>query len=50
MPGAHELLGLVIVIFILWVLLKVARVAIRLIFFTIAVVIILGALYWVLMR
>lgn len=50
MPGAHEIIGLLIVIFILWVLLKVARLAIRLIFFMVAVVIILGALYWVFMR
>ncbi len=50
MPGAHELLGLVIVIFVLWILLKVARAAIRLVFITIAVVIVFGAFYWVFVR
>lgn len=50
MPGANELLGLVIVIFIIWIVLKVARVAIRLILFVIALAIIIGALYWVFAR
>lgn len=50
MPSANELLGLVIVIFIIWIILKVARVAIRLIFFVITLVIIIGALNWVFVR
>jgi hypothetical protein len=50
MPGANELLGLVIAILIVWVLLKVARFAIKLFFFVIAIAIILGAYYWVFVR
>jgi hypothetical protein len=50
MPGADELLGLVIVIFAVWVLLKVARVAIRLILFVVSIVIIIGAFYLVFVR
>ncbi|HEY3057198.1 MAG TPA: hypothetical protein VGK31_14830 [Thermoanaerobaculia bacterium] len=50
MPSPNELLGLVIVIFVIWFVLKLARVAIRLILFVIAVVVIIGALYWLLMR
>jgi hypothetical protein len=50
MPSPNELLGLVIVIFVIWFVLKLARVAIRLIFFVIAVVVIIGALYWLLVR
>ncbi|MGZ5476722.1 MAG: hypothetical protein ACXW3E_08415 [Thermoanaerobaculia bacterium] len=50
MPGANELLGLVIAILICWVLLKVARVAIKLFLFVIAIVIVFGAYYWVFVR
>ena len=50
MPGTNELLGLLIVIFIVWVVLKLARVAIRLIIFIIMAVIVLGALYWLFAR
>lgn len=50
MPSANELLGLVIVIFFIWVVLKLMRVAIRIIFLVIAVAVIVGALYWLFMR
>ncbi len=50
MPGAHELIGLVIVIFIIWIFLKVARVAIRIIFLIITLVVIFGAVDWLFMR
>jgi len=50
MPGIPELLGLLIVIFVIWILLKVARLAFRLIFFFVAVAIIAGAAYWFFMR
>ena len=50
MPSANELLGLVIVIFIIWLVLKVARVAIRLILFVVAMLIIVAALGWVFVR
>jgi hypothetical protein len=50
MPGANELLGLVIAVLICWVLLKVARLAIKLFLFVIAIGIVFGAWYWVAVR
>jgi hypothetical protein len=46
----NELIGLLIAIIVIWFVLKLAKVAIRLIVFVIAVVIIAGALYYVFMR
>jgi hypothetical protein len=50
MPGIQELLGVLIVIFVIWFILKMARVAIRLILFVIALVLLAGALYFVFVR
>ncbi|HEV7920798.1 MAG TPA: hypothetical protein VGR02_08425 [Thermoanaerobaculia bacterium] len=50
MPGIQELLGVLIVIFVIWFVLKMARVAIRLILFVIALVLLVGALYFVFVR
>jgi len=50
MPGIQELLGVLIVIFVIWFVLKMARVAIRLILFVIALVIVVGALYFMFVR
>lgn len=50
MLGTSELLGFLLVIFVLWIVLKVARVAIRLIFLFVTIAIILGALYWLFAR
>ncbi|HXH90615.1 MAG TPA: hypothetical protein VNN25_03465 [Thermoanaerobaculia bacterium] len=50
MPSMNELIGLLIAIIVIWFVLKLAKVAIRLILFVIAVVIIAGALYYVFMR
>jgi hypothetical protein len=50
MPGAQELLGLVIVVFVIWILLKVTAMAIRIIVLLITVVVIFGAVYWLFMR
>lgn len=50
MPSVNELLGLLVAIFIVWVLLKLARMAIKLILFIIAIVIIAGAVLWIFMR
>ena len=50
MPSPNELLGLVIVVCILWLVVKLARVAIRLIFFVIAISVIIGGFYWVFAR
>ena len=46
----NELLGILIAIIVIWVILKLAKVAIRLILFVIAVLLIAGALYYVFMR
>lgn len=45
-----ELVGILVVIFFIWLVLKLAKVAIRVIFFVIVIVLILGALYWLFMR
>jgi hypothetical protein len=50
MPSMTELLGLLIAIIVIWFVLKLAKVAIRLILFVIAVLLIAGALYYVFMR
>ncbi|HEV8660759.1 MAG TPA: hypothetical protein VGS96_19305 [Thermoanaerobaculia bacterium] len=50
MPSPNELLGIVIVILVIWFVLKLARVAVRLILFVIAVVVIIGFFYWLLLR
>lgn len=46
MPSMNELLGLLIAIIVIWFVLKLAKVAIRLILFVIAVLLIAGALYY----
>ena len=50
MPSIPEFLGLLIVIFVIWILLKVARLAFRLILLFVAVAIIAGAAYWFFVR
>ena len=50
MPAMNELIGLLIAILVIWFVLKLAKVAIRLILFVIAVILIAGALYYVFMR
>jgi len=46
----NELLGILVAIIVIWVVLKLAKVAIRLILFVIAVLLIAAALYYVFMR
>jgi hypothetical protein len=46
MPSMNELFGLLIAILLIWFVLKLAKVAIRLILFVIAVILIAGALYY----
>jgi len=46
----NELLGILVAIIVIWVILKLAKVAIRLILFVIAVLLIAAALYYVFMR
>jgi hypothetical protein len=50
MPGSFDLVGLLVVIVILWIVLKVAKVAIRLIFLFMTVVLIAAAVYWFFLR
>ena len=50
MPSASEIIGVLIVIFVIWVVLKLARVAIRLILFIIGIMLLIGALYYLFMR
>ena len=50
MPSPQELLGLLIVIAVIWLVLKVARAAIKLILFVISLIVIGGALWWIFMR
>jgi hypothetical protein len=50
MPSTHELLILLIAIFVLWFLLKLARLAIRVILFIITLAIAGGVLWFVFMR
>jgi hypothetical protein len=46
----NELLGILIAIIVIWIILKLAKVAIRMILFVIAILLIAGALYYVFMR
>jgi hypothetical protein len=50
MPSLSELLGILVVIIVIWIVLKVARVAIRLMFFFIGLVIVIGVVYYVFLR
>lgn len=50
MPSTQELLILFVAIFVLWFLLKLARLAIRVIFFIVTLAIVGGVLWYVFMR
>ncbi len=50
MPGPQELIGVLVVIAIIWFVVKLARVAVRLIAFVVAMLLVVGALYFVLVR
>lgn len=50
MPSTHELLILVIAIFALWIVLKLAKLAIKVIFFLITVAIVVGVFWLFFMR
>ena len=50
MPGSFDLVGLLVVIAILWIVLKVAKVAIRLMLFIMTLVLIAAAVYWLFLR
>jgi hypothetical protein len=46
----QEILGVLIVIFVIWIVLKLARVAIRMILFVIALLLLIGAAYYFFVR
>ena len=50
MPSAPEILGLLIVILVIWILLKVARLAFKMIVLFIVVTVIAVSVYWFFMR
>jgi hypothetical protein len=50
MPSLSELLGILVVIIVIWIVLKVARVAIRLMFLFIGLLIVIGVVYYVFLR
>jgi len=50
MPTAQELLGILAVIVVIWIVLKVAKVAIRLILFVISLLLAAGLLYYLFAR
>ena len=50
MPSLQELIGILVVILVIWVLLKMAQIAIRLILFVIAMLLIVGGLYFLFVR
>ena len=50
MPSINELLILLVAIFAVWIVLKLARIAIRVIFFFITIAIVLGVLWFVFAR
>lgn len=50
MPSTHELLILLVAIFALWFVLKLARIAIRVIFLLISIAVLVGVLWFVFAR
>jgi len=50
MPSAQELLGILIAIVVIWIILKMAKVAIRLILLIIFVLVAFGVVYYVFVR
>jgi hypothetical protein len=50
MPTTPEIVGILIAILAIWFVLKLAKIAIRMILFIIAVLLILAAFYYVFMR
>jgi len=50
MPPIQQLVGVLIIVLVIWVLLKMAKFAMRLMFLFIAVTLIAGAVYYFLSR
>ena len=50
MPSTEELLVLIVAIFVLWFLLKLAKLAIRVIFFLVTLAIVIGVIWHFFLR
>lgn len=50
MPSTHELLILIAAIVVLWIVVKVARIAIKMMFLFIAIVVFAGVIWFVFVR
>jgi hypothetical protein len=50
MPSPQELIGILIVVLVIWVILKMAQLAIRVILFVVALLLVIAVLYNVLVR
>ena len=50
MPTTPEIVGILIAIFAIWIVLKLAKIAIRMIVFIIGLLLLLAAVYYVFMR
>jgi hypothetical protein len=50
MPGAQELTGILVAIFVIWFVLKLAKVAIKFIILVIALLFAAGLVYYLFMR
>ena len=50
MPGLHELIGILVAVFAIWFVLKMAKVAIKVIFLVIALLVAAGVVYFLFMR
>ena len=50
MPTAQELIGILVVIAVIWIVLKMAKVAIKLILFIITLLVAAGVLYYLFAR
>ena len=50
MPGAHELIGILVAILVIWFVLKMAKVAIKIILLVIFLLAAAGVVYFLFMR
>ena len=50
MPSPNELIGIVVLIFVIWLVLKLAKVAFKLILFVMSVLLLFGVVYFLFLR
>jgi hypothetical protein len=50
MPSTAEIVGILVAILVIWFVLKMAKLALRLMFFIVAVLLVLAVVYFVFMR